>query len=66
MIELRAESERLTIRNAELSATLAQTTESRAQLERAERDKSTQVTPPRPSTPFHALPHPSLPFHTLL
>ena len=41
--ELRAESERLSIRNAELSASLHQSTQANGQLDRSEREKSTQI-----------------------
>ena len=41
--ELRAESERLTIRNAELGASLSQLTQANGQLDRSERDKSSQL-----------------------
>ena len=44
VVELRAESERLTIRNAELSAQLSQVTSTSSTLERADREKSSQVT----------------------
>ena len=42
-MELRAESERLTIRNAELSASLSQITQANAALDRADREKSTAL-----------------------
>jgi hypothetical protein len=38
-----AEAERLTIRNAELSASLAQLTQANSQLDRADREKSTSL-----------------------